>query len=119
MEKQMEKQFAVYAIAKKLKQIGFNEACLGLFNIVNGVTPKFRLGNCTMENMYKDEQILAPLWQQAIDFVHKKLNEDNGKETVELIVLPDGSGTWSFGFDNIYCKDKEALVIKALELLKA
>lgn len=65
----MEKQFATYEIAKRLKELGFNEPCLGLFD----ANKTFFIKEITQS----DSEIYfggysAPLWQQVIDWLREK-----------------------------------------------
>lgn len=68
-------QFVSYEIAKKLKELGFNEVCIAHY--MNELSWQI---DCTEGSMYfkyspSDEEseysILAPLWQQAIDWLMK------------------------------------------------
>jgi len=61
----MKEQFVTYEIALKLKELGFNKQCLGYFKL-NGMEQHYYiLGD--MHNSGNNQ--LAPLWQQAIDFI--------------------------------------------------
>lgn len=61
----MEKQFVSYELALKLKELGFDEECLGFFRTpTNRLVYGFELQN-TPEHCLK---ISAPLWQQAFDW---------------------------------------------------
>lgn len=71
----MEDQFVTYEIALDLRELGFNEDCLGAFvtkdrgfSIVD-TTTEFELSNflCQTENV-----VLAPLWQQCLDWFREK-----------------------------------------------
>ncbi len=60
----MEKEFVPYELALKMKQLGFNEPCLGFYNKED----RPNLGYCT--NSFQDDTTLeikctAPLFQQA------------------------------------------------------
>lgn len=63
-------QFCSYKIALKLKELGFNEECLGYFR---NNTKSFHLGEDT--RVQKDS-ILAPLWQQVIVWFSEKHSID-------------------------------------------
>ena len=62
----MKEQFVTYEIALSLKELGFNEKCLGYFNL-NGYDERyFSLVTeypfiTTIRN-----HIIAPLWQQCL-----------------------------------------------------
>lgn len=55
----MEKEFVTYEIALKLKELGFDEECFGWYGSQGILNQKYDLENT----------ILAPLWQQVIDFL--------------------------------------------------
>ena len=83
----MQKQFVTYEIAKKLKELGFDEPCFGFYNEICEDNDK---ANCSgkFQNMCgwvlgrentndlssHDFLIVAPLWQQAIDWLREKHN---------------------------------------------
>lgn len=81
----MEKQFVTYEIALKLKELGFDEPCLAYFeSVYDGLTQKHAgrlvLGN-KPEHLQSYKQLiyifgqnnqLAPLWQQVIDWLREK-----------------------------------------------
>lgn len=56
----MEKEFVPYELAVKLKAIGFNEPCFGLYAPPSKTVFLHHYGLLTAK-----EQVLAPLWQQA------------------------------------------------------
>ena len=62
----MEEQFVPYELALKLKELGFEEECLASYNHVG---KKLNIGEFVSHGKYS---ILAPLWQQAIDFFREK-----------------------------------------------
>ena len=75
----MNEQFCNYEISKKLKELGFNNPCLGyyydkklehfaLFGTIEGKSIDFENNSDT--NLI----ILAPLWQQVIDWFKEKYN---------------------------------------------
>ena len=61
----MEKQFVTYKIAKALKELGFDEECLGWFW---GKNRELALGHIKITNLL-GTAILAPLWQQCTDWL--------------------------------------------------
>ena len=84
----MEKQFVTYEIALSLKELGFNEPCLGFFDKelflfclvdqesdceINTITYKNGLNNIIADINY-ETIIIAPLWQQVIDWFRDKHN---------------------------------------------
>ena len=59
--------FVPYELALKLKELGFDEECLGSFTI----------NDCSLQidDMYSLPSIVkAPLWQQAFDFILNKFD---------------------------------------------
>lgn len=66
----MKKEFVTYEIAKKLRDIGFNEKCLGHYSN-NGGLFTLHFGTCSSSTQTEFE-ILAPVWMQAIDFFREK-----------------------------------------------
>ena len=61
----MEKEFAPYELAVKLKELGFDEPCFGYYRI----DEKFMALTNYHENYNdSDSRISAPLWQQAFDW---------------------------------------------------
>ena len=94
----MEKQFVTYEIALSLKELGFNEPCLGFFDKelflfclvdqesdceINTITYKNGLNNIIADINY-ETIIIAPLWQQVIDWFKKKLDLN-----IEVNYLPN------------------------------
>jgi len=72
----MRKQFVTYEIALKLKELGFNEECLLVYNsykvlkhIISGTNPD--IDDYISFNKY-DDRLPAPLWQQAIEWFREK-----------------------------------------------
>ena len=69
----MEKQFVTYEIALKLKELGFDECCLAVyfknkFQLVKG----FNINNVDLHVANEMDAVLAPLWQQIIDWCDSK-----------------------------------------------
>lgn len=77
----MQKQFVTYPIALKLKELGFDEPCLGFYdthlNLQLGHKPEYLIniekGNYIFGND-KIKILLAPLYQQVIDWFREKYN---------------------------------------------
>lgn len=67
----MEKQFVTYEIAVALKELGFDEPCMGLYYIEN---KEFSKTNYSHSNIVKSNDFIvdAPLWQQVIDWFRVK-----------------------------------------------
>lgn len=73
----MEKQFVTHEIANQLKELGFNKTCLAVFvEDYNFELSMFgqRFDHKIETNLdfiddIKENDVLAPLWQQAIDYL--------------------------------------------------
>jgi len=84
----MEKEFVTYELALKMKQLGFDEPCLGFYNKED----RPNLGYCT--NSFQDDTTLeikctAPLYQQAFRWLLDK-------HYLYGIVLPTLTMNWTF-----------------------
>ena len=69
----MKEQFVTYEIALKLKELRFDECCLAVyfknkFQLVKG----FNINNVDLHMANEMDAILAPLWQQVIDWLKEK-----------------------------------------------
>jgi len=129
----MKEQFVTYEIAKELKNLGFNCDKFGYYeNIINGYQTIsewkksnlhfyeetenyiFYLGNEIVED---DNCIIAPLWQQVIDWFIKKH---------DLYVYPfnkawkidDLFSCLAFGETINYKEGREIAILKAIEIIK-
>ena len=109
----MEKLFVPYKIALLLKKKGFDEPCLGSYNILHGLI---------VGDEFFTNNIPAPIHQQAIDWLFKKL--DLYYPYLKIEIFSDGSGSWyhpkddgndklEIDFDNI-----EQGIEEALKLIK-
>jgi hypothetical protein len=84
----MEKEFVPYELALRMKQLGFDEPCLGFYNKED----RPNLGYCT--NSFQDDTTLeikctAPLYQQAFRWLLDK-------HYLYGIVLPTLTMNWTF-----------------------
>ena len=68
----MQKQFVTYETALKLKEIGFDEPCLGRF--VGENTFILDSGELSQKQNTTTYAPLSPLWQQVIDWFREKHN---------------------------------------------
>ena len=74
----MKEQFVTYEIATRLKELGFDEPCLGNWRLIDS-GPVFSV-SCDMYSTSQEKTsyifgvtaILAPLWQQVIDWLRDK-----------------------------------------------
>lgn len=117
----MKEQFVSYNIAFKLKNLGFDEKCLGFYDIQ---TKDFVLDNTKDGIAYKFPEIFlaAPLWQQVIDW----FREVKLKEIVVWNYYTEGYYYAINGLTNeleqqlqdTFYKAREQAILKALELIK-
>ena len=137
----MKEQFVSYEISLKLKELGFDEECLGDYYII----PSDKTPNPNGEFLglkYEDVSsytrlVSAPLWQQVIDWFRNKYNllidslkldEWNiGKWSVKItsldksIVLEEyvSQPYWRiYRFFRTYEEAREQSILKAIELIK-
>ena len=105
----MEKEFIPYTLALDMKSIGFDEPCFGWFTDTH-----LRIGFVESKHVQGENEILAPLYQQAFRWFREKYN---------LHSYVEGSYPW-FRFyinseDNRYEGHKHSLYEEAeLECLK-
>lgn len=120
----MKNQFVTYEIAKRLKELGFNELCFGWYYLPEGKL--MGLGSTealTLNNKGSKKHFCsAPLWQQAIAWLLKthqirfKIEPTYGNK-VEVFIYEIIS--WKYvGIFNSDEQAREAAIIKALELIK-
>ena len=66
----MEEEFVPYSLALELKELGFNEICLTYYNFDGKIerSDDWAFG-VDMEHKRDRNQCLAPLWQQAFDWL--------------------------------------------------
>ena len=115
--KEMEKEFVPYELALRMKQLGFDEPCLGFYNKED----RPNLGYCT--NSFQDDTTLeikctAPLYQQAFRWFREKYNMRGwiewGSEYLCLAMIQDDSGMKKC-ID--YCSTDEEAELACLEKL--
>ena len=77
----MKKEFVTYEIALKLKELGFDEECLGFWYVsqINNSCIELRYGMCifkstSIELSKYPKNVLAPLYQQVVDWFREKHN---------------------------------------------
>jgi hypothetical protein len=108
----MKNQFVTYEIAKKLKELGFNEECLGFF---------YPTGTFMLLAPRKNEEttcLKAPLWQQAIDWLREKYKFnvcfDPKKQNYYLATQHETLGLIEF---KSHAGTKEQVIIHAISLI--
>lgn len=124
--------FVTYDIALKLKELGFNEECVGYFHSVefSWVEDLTRGATTTnsQQNLYESD-CTAPLWQQVIDWLLEKyslilkLDVFYHKYEYSLNILMDSRGgiasvRHAISNDEDYYKSREQAIIKTLEFIK-
>ncbi len=111
----MKDQFVTFEIANKLKELGFNEHCLAWFDkanelIIEQVKPE--VGYFTYEDL------VAPLWQQVIDWFIIKHDVIVYLDHVSLkSFIPIEGMTYEESLKSEILKSREAAILKACELL--
>ena len=131
----MEKQFVTYEIALKLKELGFDEKCFGFWYVsqINNSCIELRHGMCifkstSIELSKYPKNVLAPLWQQVIDWFREKQNiciniepitfDDEPTYIFEIINLKNGRllNNISNSFTDTN-EVREQAILEALELI--
>lgn len=125
----MEKQFVTFPIAVKLKELGFDKPCLGVFGLYSKeiLISEASKGLCNADH----ELILAPLWQQVIDWLRENYGIDIYPEptysltkySFKVITVQGKSKRQEYweGMGKVYNsfeKAREQAILKALELIK-
>lgn len=133
----MKNKFVTYAIALKLKELGFDDPCLAVYQgekfkfnfelLDYGWTKEELSENKLTNTLYADENgfVTAPLWQDAIDYI---------REIKGIHIDLDFSLGWGYGFIPVgteleydwnhfedghnwsYHEAREAAILKAGEL---
>jgi len=110
----MEKQFVTYEIALKLKELGFDRECFGIFSGEKLIIQGEWLYSTNSETMSETTNPTAPLWQQAIQWIwsyHKILIHTHLVPGLPKTIL------WAVESDHIdYWGTQEEAVLQALEL---
>lgn len=128
----MKKQFVTYEIALKLKELGFDEPCFGEYVIPEN--PELEIYQDNDYDMYYDKPksiCLAPLWQQAIDWLREKYSLAIGYTVayplsysfhVQDLIRTTNRRNWNFNGGIEYVSDfkqgQEKAILKAIELIK-
>ena len=108
----MEKEFVPYVLSKQIKQLGFNEECLGYYVDVEVVNPFLVI------NRISDTQggyfTLAPLWQQAFGWFREKYNVEHNNRPVKKFET-DKSREISFYIDGYFISNLRFTTDKTYE----
>jgi hypothetical protein len=125
----MENQFITYEIAKQLKDLGFDEPCLACYTAAE--TIQYPIGvsyDCQERTYYLSGGILAPLYQQVVDWFIEKHNLhiqvtswiERGKIVWYYSTTETGKASL-FNCVHVYEKSNLALeagILKAIESIK-
>jgi hypothetical protein len=110
----MEKEFVTYEIALKLKELGFDETCFCQYSKNEFIDITGRYKN---SHFNKEDQIAAPLWQQAIEWFRKR------NLIIDLSMVENGSDNWRYAvnqkweyFRGSYEKDREQAILRSIDL---
>ena len=120
----MQEQFVTYEIALALKELGFDEPCLGLYYTENN---NFLKTNYSHSNIVKSNDFIidCPLWQQVIDWFREKyelhitITSQSQESWQWHIQFPHDSlnKLWEEDFEN-FEEVREQAILKAIELCK-
>lgn len=112
----MEKEFIPYEQAKALKDLGFNEECLGFHSKIHGLY----LSSPTKVVNKDAGEYLAPLYQQAFRWFRKKHNMqshvENDEHGYSYIIYKTG-GKYPFTITQSMVKSHEKAELKCLKKL--
>jgi hypothetical protein len=115
----MKKQFVTYPIALKLKELRFSEPCLGYYPPLKKELTIWYNPEITNEG----EFVLAPLWQQVIDWLEEEHNIYIWKQPINSFVDDEEDlNSCIFLFkkgiidSSEECDNKEQGILKAIEL---
>lgn len=127
----MKKQFVTYEIALRLKELGFDEECICRYNsygalkhCISGTNPD--IDDYISFNKY-DDRLLAPLYQQVIDWFREKHNIDIiikpwsgdkvGEKTYAADVFIFGTITYiKLKREGTYEEARDQAILKCIEL---
>ena len=85
--------FVPYELAVKLKEKGFDEQCLMVYESKDSMIPESEAG-------INKTNVDAPLYQQVLDWLLKKLNDCPPPFMFSLQIFSDHSGRWIHHIDN-------------------
>jgi hypothetical protein len=112
----MKDQFVTYEIAKKLKELGFNEPCFTCYSKKNQSDKECKLFDDEISihnwNEYSGQTYSSPLWQQAIDWLREK-------HDIIVCFNPEERmwDTYNGNCLEFAGNTREAAILKALELI--
>ena len=121
----MEKEFVPYELSVKLKELGFDEPCFGVWNSPKGKMEVTLVYMGNLHNGYINDKesfkICAPLWQQAFDWfrekgLHSWIYQSN-RYSFHYTILKEGRYAKN-GSDTIHYQEaRQACLEKLIELI--
>ena len=73
----MKKEFIPYEIALALKELGFDEPCIGFYNVRSLFVPDYKVTKLQIDNLRLEKCCLAPTFAQAFRWFREKYNIDS------------------------------------------
>ena len=116
----MNKNFIPYEQALELKELGFDEPCLGLFHN----DKSFYSTQCKSHKQYHGQVCSAPLYQQAFRWFREKYGYyyqiGNSGDNTKFLMLRNSemSIVWNDKGFNTYEEAELACLIKLIEIVK-
>ena len=121
----MKEQFITYEIALKLRELGFNDWCFCFYNYSRKLlyyTGYDTLVYEELENItfnINKEDILAPLWQQAIDWIREKYDiHIIINKTYGYVILRGGKNPIGLNYIGNFYQAREQAILKVIELIE-
>lgn len=117
----MKRQFVTYDIALKLKELGFNEECIGFYYLYES-KEHFLISTVYNTNSSWEDKISmsAPLWQQVVDWLREKHDI-----VIDIARIHNNSDNYHFAInlqweyhEGDYHQAREQAILKAIERIK-
>ena len=119
----LEKEFVPYELSLKMKQLGFDELCFGMFFPSDKSWKDIKFKNSQQDNI-----IASPTYSQAFRWFREKYNLDSrfhtythhidGKRTDYMYDFIDGKKTSFDGFEKTREEAELACLIKLIEIIE-
>jgi hypothetical protein len=77
----MEKEFIPYEQALALKELRFDESCIGFYNVRSLFVPDYKVTNLQIDNLRLEKCCLAPTFAQAFRWFREKYD-------LQSIIIP-------------------------------
>ncbi len=118
----MKNEFVTYEQALDLKKLGFNEECLGSWNLP---TSDFYYNPCPSK-FESDDVIQLPLKQQVFKWFREKHNViglieggyTEGKNVFSYVIWRESDDDWTYDYYDDYEKVENMLIDKLIEVLR-